>query len=162
MARQDQLDRMAALGIIPSFFVPHVYYWGDRHRQIFLGEERAVNLNPCRWAQEKQLPFTLHCDTPVVPQNPLLAIWAAVNRTTASGKDLGAKQQGISPLDALKAYTIHAAHQFFLENTLGSLEVGKLADLVILNDNPLVCNPSAIKDIQVLETIVDGEIVFTK
>jgi len=162
MARKDQLDKMALLGIIPSFFIPHVYYWGDRHRQIFLGEERATNLNPCRWAQERNLPFTLHCDTPVVPQNPLLAIWAAVNRTTSSGQDLGKEQQGITPLEALKACTIHAAHQFFLEKQLGSLEVGKLADFVILDKNPLTCDPSTIKDIQVLETIVDGETVFVK
>lgn len=162
MAREDQLDKMKALGIIPSFFVPHVYYWGDRHRHIFLGEERASNLDPCRWALERNIPFTLHCDTPVVPQNPLLTIWSAVNRVTSSGMPLGADQQSISPLEALRAYTINAAHQFFLENKLGSLEAEKLADMVILDENPLACDSMHIKDIQVLETIVGGESVFVK
>lgn len=162
MAREDQLNKMKKLNIIPSFFVSHIYYWGYRHRHVFLGEERAKNLNPCRWAIERQMPFTLHCDTPVVPQNPLLTIWTAVNRLTASGEPLGADIQSISPLEALKAYTINAAYQFFMEDKIGSLEVGKSADLVILDDNPLSCPPMHIKDIQVLETIVGGETVYKK
>lgn len=160
MVREDQLEQMRELGVIPSFFVPHVYYWGDRHRTLFLGEERAAQLNPCRWAQMRQMPFTLHCDTPVVPQNPLLAIWCAVNRLTASGAPLGTEQQSISPLDALKACTVHAAYQFFLEDKLGTLESGKLADFVILDKNPLTIAPMEIKDIQVKATIVGGQCLY--
>lgn len=162
MARQDQLDQMQAFGIIPSFFVPHIYYWGDRHRQLFLGEQRASHLDPCYWAQNHGLPFTLHCDSPVVPQNPLHTIWTAVNRQTASGNFLGADLQSISPLEALKACTCYAAHQFFLEDKIGSLESGKLADLVILDNNPLSCEPQFIKDIQVLATIVGGQCIYKK
>lgn len=161
-AREDQLDKMTELGVIPSFFVPHVYYWGDRHRNIFLGEERASNLDPCRSALKRDIPFTLHCDAPVVPQNPLLTIWTAVNRVTAEGDPLGADIQSVSPQDALRAYTINCAHQFFLEKEIGSLEPGKLADFTILDNNPLTCEPMMIKDIQVLQTIVGGDVLYIK
>lgn len=79
----------------------------------FLAEERASNLDPCRWAQDRNIPFTLHFDSPVVPQNPLQTIWTAVNRNTASGNLLGAKEQRITPLDALRACTYNAARKNF-------------------------------------------------
>ncbi len=103
--------------------------------------------------------YTLHNDTPIVPPDMLHLVWSAVNRVTRSNKVLGPKQR-ISVLDALKGITIHAAYQNFEEDIKGSIEVGKLADLVILSENPLSVNPMAIKDIQVLETIKEGERVF--
>ena len=86
MMRPDQLDRMKRLRAIPSFFVLHTYYWGDRHRERFLGPERAARISPTRTAQQKDVRFTLHCDTPVVPMEPLRLVWAAVNRRTTSGQ----------------------------------------------------------------------------
>ena len=160
MLRDDQMDRMLTLGITPSFFSAHTYYWGDRHRDIFLGKERAERISPTQTALEKGLRFTTHLDSPVVPMNPMLMVWSTVNRLTSSGKILG-REQGISVMQALRATTIDAAWQIFKEDTLGSIEKGKLADLVILEKNPLD-NPKTIKDIQVQQTFIDGVLVFDR
>ncbi len=157
-ARDDQLDRMKALGVIPSFFVIHTYYWGDRHRDIFLGPERAARINPLASAIERGLHFTIHTDTPVVPMEPLRLVWSAVNRRTAGGNVLGESER-IEPMRALRAVTIEAAYQHFEEDLKGSLEVGKLADLVILSESPLD-NPEHIDEIRVTETIIGGQSVY--
>ena len=158
MAREDQLDRMAEMGVIPSFFSLHTYYWGDRHRDIFMGPERARRISPARSAQDRGLHYTIHCDTPVVPMTPLLLVWAAVNRQTVNGASLGPEQR-ITPAQALRAVTIEGAYQSFEEDLKGSLEPGKLADLVILSGNPLT-DPGAIRELGVEETIVGGKTVY--
>jgi predicted amidohydrolase YtcJ len=158
MAREDQLDRMAALGVIPSFFSLHTYYWGDRHRDIFMGPERAARMSPARSAILRDMHFTIHCDSPVVPMEPLRLVWAAVNRRSTSGAPIGPAQR-ITTLQALRAVTIDAAYQHFEEETKGSLEPGKLADLVILSRSPLE-DPEHIDEIEVLETIVGGRTVY--
>jgi predicted amidohydrolase YtcJ len=158
MAREDQLDTMKKLGVIPSFFTLHTYYWGDRHRDIFMGKERAYRISPAQSALKRKLRFTIHTDTPVVPMNPLLLVWSAVNRLSTSGDVIGAEQR-ISTMEALRAVTIDAAWQHFDEQRLGSIEPGKLADLVILSENPLRA-PERIRNIHVLETIVGGRTVY--
>lgn len=158
--RDDQLDEMKRLGITPSFFSAHAYYWGDRHTNIFLGPERAGRMNPANTALDKKIRFTIHLDTPVTPINPLLLVWSAVNRLSAAGNIIGADER-ISALQALRATTIDAAWQIFQEDNRGSVEVGKYADLVVLSDNPLK-QPERIKDIKVLETIVGGKTTFKK
>ncbi len=158
MAREDQLDRMQALAVIPSFFVLHTYYWGDRHRDIFMGPERAARMSPARSAADRGIRFTLHCDTPVVPMEPLRLIWSAVNRRSSSGESIGPAQR-ITPQEALRAVTIDAAWQHFEEGDKGSLEPGKLADLAILSRSPLD-DPETIDEIQVLETVIGGETVY--
>jgi predicted amidohydrolase YtcJ len=157
-ARYDQLDEMKRLGITPSFFSAHAYYWGDRHYNIFLGPERASRQNPARTALNKGIPFTIHLDTPVTPINPLLLIWSAVHRLSTGGNIIG-EDERISTLQALRATTIDAAWQIFQEDNRGSIEVGKCADLVVLSDNPLQ-KPEPIKDIKVLETIVGGRTIY--
>jgi predicted amidohydrolase YtcJ len=157
-AREDQLDRMAALGIVPSFFVLHTWYWGDRHRERFLGPERAARISPLASAARRGIPFTLHADTPVVPMEPLRIVWSAVNRTTTSGTTLGADQR-IDVLRALRGVTIDAARQHFQEGDRGSLEAGKLADLVVLDRSPLE-DPAGIARLRVLETIVGGRSAY--
>ena len=158
MAREDQLARMRALGAVPSFFGLHVLYWGDRHRDIFLGPERARRISPAASAVRHGLRFTLHADTPVVPMQPLRMVATAVSRRTRSGAVLGPEQR-IEPMRALRAVTIDAAWQHFEEVDKGSLEPGKLADLVILDRSPLE-DPDRIDEIQVLETIVGGRSVW--
>lgn len=158
MSREDQLDRMKALDVIPSFFTLHTYYWGDRHRDLFMGPERAARMSPARSAIEHGLRFTIHCDAPVVPMEPLRLVWAAVNRRSASGALIG-EEQRITPNQALRAVTIDAAYQHFEEDLKGSLEPGKLADLVILSRSPLD-NPDQIDAIEVCETIVGGQTVY--
>jgi hypothetical protein len=159
MTRPDQLDRMKQLRAIPSFFVLHTYYWGDRHRERFLGPERAARISPTHTAQQKGVRFTLHCDTPVVPMEPLRLVWAAVNRRTTSGQELGPEER-IDVNSALRAVTIDAAFQHFEEDLKGSLEPGKLADLVILGRSPLAIPEEEIADVPVLETIIGGKSVF--
>jgi predicted amidohydrolase YtcJ len=160
MTREDQLDRMQALGVIPSFFSLHTYYWGDRHRDIFMGPERAARMSPARSAIRRGLRFTIHCDTPVVPMEPLRLVWSAVNRRSAGGAVIGAAQR-ITPMQALRAVTIDAAYQHFEEDRKGSLEPGKLADLVILSRSPLD-DPEHIDEIEVVETIVGGRIIYRR
>jgi len=157
--RDDQLDAAHDLGMIPSFFADHIYYWGDRHRDIFLGPERASRISPAGSAKEKNILFTLHDDAPVVKPNPLLSVWAAVNRQTQAGDILGADQK-ISAYDALRAVTYNAAYQHFEENQKGTLEPGKLADMVILDQNPLKADLAAIKDINIAATYKEGVLVF--
>jgi predicted amidohydrolase YtcJ len=158
MAREDQLDAMKELDIIPSFFMLHTYYWGDRHRDIFMGRERAHRISPANSAISRGLRFTLHTDAPVVPMDPLLLVWAAVNRISTGGDVIGAEQR-VTPVEALRAVTINAAWQHFDEARTGSIEPGKLADFVILSENPLLA-PERIKDMQVLETIVGGRAIY--
>lgn len=158
-AREDQLDRMQALGVMATFFVLHTYYWGDRHVNIFLGPERGNRINPLRSALRRGIPFTTHCDTPITPQEPLLSIWAAVNRLSFAGNSIGA-EQCIDVLSSVRAYTIQSAYQNFEESSKGSIEVGKLADFVVLRDDPFTCDPMLIRDIVVDETIVGGKSVF--
>jgi predicted amidohydrolase YtcJ len=160
-AREDQLDSMHELGVTPSFFVGHVYYWGDRHRDIFLGPERESRISPLRSTLDHKLRFTLHDDTPVTPANPLLLVWDAVNRLTLAGQILGAGQR-IAALDALRAVTIEAARQNFEDKRKGSIEPGKLADFVVLDHNPLAVPPGEIRNVNVVETIAGGQTVYRK
>ena len=159
--REDQLDTMKQLGITPSFFVGHVYYWGDRHRDLFLGPERADRISPLKSAQDRGIRFTIHNDTPVTPVNPLLLVWCSVNRLTRDGHVLGPDQR-IGVYDALRAVTIDAAWQNFEEASKGSIEFGKFADFVVLAENPLNASPEQIKDIVIERTIIDGQTVFER
>ncbi|HEY2415137.1 MAG TPA: amidohydrolase [Pirellulaceae bacterium] len=157
--REDQLDRIKELGITPSFFVGHVYYWGDRHRDIFLGPDRAKRISPLASALRRGIRFTIHNDTPVTPVDPLLLVWCSVNRLTKDGQTLGDDQR-ISTFAALRAVTSDAAWQNFEESSKGTIEVGKLADFVVLAENPLKIDSTRIKDISILETVVAGETVY--
>ncbi|EFC81175.1 Amidohydrolase 3 [Parafrankia sp. EUN1f] len=117
-ARADQLDAFVELGIIPSFFSMHTYYWGDWYRTTVLGEERAENISPARWALDRQLPYTSHHDAPVALPNSIAILASQVTRVTRSNHTLGAHQR-VSALDAVKAITINAAHQYFERDTKG-------------------------------------------
>lgn len=161
MVRKDQLDEIAELGITPSFFVGHVFYWGDRHRDIFMGPERAAGISPLKSSIDRGIRFTVHDDTPVTPVDPLQLIWVSVNRLTRSDQVLGPEER-VSPLEAMRAMTIDAAWQNFEEDIKGSIEPGKLADLVILSDNPMTVDPFTIREIEVQETIVGGETVYLR
>lgn len=161
MVRIDQLDAIAELGLSPSFFVGHVFYWGDRHRDIFMGPARAAGISALRSAVDRGIRFTVHDDTPVTPVNPLQLVWVSVNRLTKSNQVLGPAER-VTPMEALRAVTIDAAWQNFEEGIKGSIEPGKLADLVILSDNPLTVEPETIREIQVLETIVGGHTVYSR
>ena len=157
MAREDQLSRMKALGVTPSFFSAHTYYWGDRHRDIFMGPERAARMSPARSAESIGLRYSVHLDTPVVPMEPMQLLWSTVNRISTGGHVIGEAQR-VSPMNALRAMTIDAAWQVFQEGRIGSLEPGKLADMVILDGDPLTAPD--VRGLQVDETIVGGVSVY--
>jgi len=158
LARHDQVDRMKELGIVPSFFTAHTFFWGDWHRQSF-GEQRAAGISPTGYAYGKGVIFTNHNDAPVVPPDMLRLTQTAVVRTTRSGFLLGPAER-VSPYVALKAITDWAAYQYFEEKNKGTLEPGKLADLVILERDPLKVDPTTISTIKVVETIKEGRPIF--
>ncbi len=162
----DDLKRMKSLGIVPSFFVFHPWFWGDQHIHNFIGKERADRMVPVKTAMELGITPCAHSDCPVCtpddpvwPSNPLWGMACAVTRKTRSGADIGPEQR-IAPLDALRMYTINGAYASFEEDIKGSIEAGKLADMVVLAENPLDTEPWKIKDITVEKTIIGGEIVF--
>jgi predicted amidohydrolase YtcJ len=159
--RRDQLPRVAALGMIPSFFVAHTYYWGDWHRDSVFGPIRGAAISPAASSLAAGVRFTIHNDAPVVPPRGTFLLWTAVNRLTRSGQVLGPDER-LTAAQALRAMTIDAAYQAFEEDRKGSLEVGKLADLVILSANPLTVAPDAIREIEVVETIKQGRTVWTR
>lgn len=156
--REDQLVRMAKLKIVPSFFTAHTYYWGDVHC-INLGEKRASQISPSATALGLGMTFTYHQDSPVLPPDMLKTLWCAVNRKTKSGHTLGENQK-VDVYTALKAVTINAAWQYFEENKKGSLTPGKLADIVILDKNPLKIEAEELDKIKVLQTIKEGATIY--
>jgi len=158
MTRRDQLDRMKALNVTPSFFSAHTYFWGDRHVGIFMGPERAANMSPAKWAIDAGVRFSSHMDTPITPMRPLQAVWSQVERLSKSGALIGADQR-IDRDAALRAVTIDAAWQVFMDDRIGSLEPGKLADLIVLSGDPLT-EPD-VRDLTVLRTVIEGEAVYS-
>lgn len=156
--REDQLDRMQKLEMIPSIFVCHTWYWGDIHLKNF-GEKRGRRISPVRSALDRGLVYNFHTDTPVTQPKMLHTVWTAVNRMTRSGAEIG-PEQCIGVYDALKGITINAAYSYFEEDSKGSIKEGKRADLVILDKNPLKVDKMAIRDINVLETIKDGVTIY--
>lgn len=157
--RPDQLQRLGELDISPSFFSAHSWYWGDWHRQQTLGEERAAMISPTGSAVELQLDFTIHSDAPVTSPDPWHLLWITTERLTRSEFRLGNKER-INRSDALAAMTLNAALQAGLDENLGSITTGKLADMIIVNDNPLQIED--VRRLQVDETIVNGVSVYQR
>ncbi|MDE7187557.1 MAG: amidohydrolase [Lachnospiraceae bacterium] len=156
--RNDQLDAMARLKMIASIFVGHVWYWGDIHMKNF-GSARGNHISPVRDAIDRGVTVNFHQDTPVTKPNMLHSVWCAVNRISRNGAVIGENQR-ISVYEALKAVTINAAYEYFEESAKGSIEAGKRADLVILDQSPLEVDLMEIKNIQVMSTIKDGTVVY--
>ena len=157
LVTRPQLAALKELGGIASFFNAHTYYWGSVHEKN-LGR-RAQTISPLQTAQELGLCYTLHQDSPVIKPDMLFSVWCAVTRQTRAGKVLGA-DECISVYDALKAITANAAYQYFEEMHKGTIEPGKLCDLVVLGHNPLTVPAAQLRDIQVLATVKEGEILY--
>ena len=157
--RADQIPAIKQLGLFPAAFPLHTFNWGDWHRESVVGPERAENISPTGWFLENKIKFSIHSDAPVIFPDSMQLLATAVNRTTRTGHVLG-PQHRLTPLVALKAMTLWPAYQHFEEKTKGSLEVGKLADLVILDQNPLTVDPKTINQIKIIETIKEGVTVF--
>jgi hypothetical protein len=156
--RREQLDRAAGLGITISFFSAHIYYWGDKHYSDFLGPDRAQNISPAAWAEEANVRYTLHNDASVTPTRPMHLMHCAVHRKTSLGRILGPDQR-ISVTSALRAHTIDAAWQVFKEKDRGSIELNKIADLIVLDANPHE-NSDILEQIKVEQTWRRGVCVY--
>jgi predicted amidohydrolase YtcJ len=160
--RPDQFDRIKKLGNIGmTFMSPHIYYWGDMHRDLLLGPDRAAQICSINEAISRGIPYAIHNDAPVTPPNALFSMWVAVNRLTSSGKPLGPNQR-ITAEQALLAYTLEAAKVLGIEKEVGSLEIGKFADFVVLESNPLRIDPKKIKDIKIVATVMNGKLTYSK
>ncbi len=158
---EEQLDKAEKLGINPSFFHDHTYYWGDYYLSSILGPELGQRISPLSSALKRDLNITIHQDSPVVPPNMIFSIHNAVNRTTSSGQAIG-QQYAVSPMDAIRMVTINGAKQYYQETDRGSVEPGKIADFVILDKNPVKINQSEIKNITILETIKKGNTIYKR
>lgn len=157
--REDQLTAMKTLGMVPSYFAAHSFYWGDWHRDSVFGVERATRISPTASTVARAMWFTVHNDSPVVPPDVMRLLWATTNRLTRSDQVLGSNQR-IAAYDALRAVTINAAYQHFEEDLKGSIEVGKQADLVVLSTDPLSIPASDLLQVQVEATYSRGRKVF--
>ncbi len=149
--------RMAALGLCANLFANHVWYWGDQHREITMGPDRAERLDACRSALDAGVPLAIHSDAPVTPLAPLFTAWCAVNRLTPSGRVLGAAER-LTVAEALRAITLGAAWTLKLDHEIGSIECGKRADFAVLRDDPTTVEPMRLKDIGVWGTVLSGRV----
>ncbi|WP_210270874.1 amidohydrolase [Mycoplana rhizolycopersici] len=156
--RPDQIPKYIEYKIRPSFYTLHTYYFAEAHIAN-RGKEQAMYISPMRDAIDAGLHPTNHTDFVVAPLDQMFMLWSAVNRVSRAGAEIGPDQR-VSPLEGLKTMTIWAAEQYGEQDRKGSLEPGKLADLVILDKNPLEVDPMAIKDIKVVETIKEGETIY--
>ena len=153
----DLMDRMKAIGMEPSFFVSHSWYWGDLYVDLF-GRDRADRLSPCGTALSKGMRITIHQDEPVLEPWPMDSVFCAVNRVTENG-DIRGEGERIGIMDALRAVTVDSAGQN-REPGIGEIREGFFADLIVLDRDPLKCEPSELRDVRVLETIKHGRTIY--
>jgi len=157
--REDQVDSLKALHVFPSIFPMHTFYWGDWHREHTVGPALADNISPTGWIRQRGMMFGSHHDAPVAFPDSMRVLDATVTRRSRSGDILGPAQR-VDVMTALKAMTIWPAWQHFEEHSKGSIEVGKLADFVVLSQDPTTVDPETLDTLKVLRTIKEGEVVF--
>jgi predicted amidohydrolase YtcJ len=158
LMRMDQLDSLKKYDMVASLFPMHTFYWGDWYKKI-IGPDKAQQISPINSALKKGLHVTSHTDAPVAFPNMMMILWTTVNRVSRSGTIMGPDER-LTPYQALQSITSWSAWQHREENTKGSLKAGKLADLVILDQNPLKIDPMKLKDIKVVETIKEGRSIY--
>ncbi|CAN5241289.1 amidohydrolase [soil metagenome] len=158
MADAAQFRRMAELGVCANLFANHIYYWGDAHRELTMGPDRAFRMDACGTALAHGVPLAIHSDAPITPLGPLFTAWCAVNRITSSGQQLGEAER-ISVKDALYAITMGAAFTLSMDHLVGSIDIGKFADFCVLEDDPMAVEPIALKDIGIAGTVIGGRVI---
>jgi predicted amidohydrolase YtcJ len=156
----NQLDSLKKYDVVASLFPMHTFYWGDWYKKI-VGPDKAQTISPTNSALKKGLHVTSHTDAPVAFPNMMMILWTTVNRVSRSGTVMGADER-LTPYQALQTITSWSAWQHFEEDTKGSLKAGKLADMVVLDKNPLKVDPMTLKDIKVMETIKEGATVYKR
>ncbi|WP_397600459.1 amidohydrolase [Silvanigrella sp.] len=156
ISRADQIKKMKNLGASANVNIYYLWLRGEMYMKE-IGKDRANMMSRLGSLIHSGVPMSVHSDTPVGPPKPLLAMSIAVNRLGQSGKNALASNESISVEHALKMVTIDAAYILGMDNKIGSIEAGKLADFTILKDNPLKFNKKKIADIQVIGTVVGGK-----
>lgn len=159
--RKDQVAELDELGIFPSLFPMHTFYWGDWHRESVLGPERAENISPTGWVVERNMMFGSHHDAPVALPDSMRILSSTVTRRSRTGDILGPEHR-VPVATALKALTLWPAWQHFEEDDKGSIEPGKLADFVVLSDNPLTVPEERLDELVVLETIKEDKTIYER
>jgi len=157
--REDQVDAYKRLGVFPSLFPMHTFYWGDWHRDHTVGPVNAENISPTGWLVQRDMMFGSHHDAPVAFPDSMRILDATVTRRTRSGDILGPHQR-VDVMTALKALTLWPAWQHFEEDQKGSIEVGKLADFVLLAQNPLAMDPEKLDENRVVMTIKEDQMIY--
>ncbi len=160
LIRMNQLDSLKKYDMVASLFPMHTFYWGDWYKKI-IGPTEAAHISPIKSALNKGLHVTSHTDAPVAFPNLMMIMYTTVNRVTRSGTVLGPEER-LTPYEALSSITKWGAWQHFEEKTKGTFAPGKLADMVILDKNPLKVDPMTLKDIQVMQTIKEGKNIYTR
>jgi len=157
--REDQVDALQRLDIFPSLFPMHTFYWGDWHRDHTVGPIRGDDISPTGWVRKRGMKFGTHHDAPVAFPDSMRVLDATVTRRTRSGDILGPWQR-VDVMTALKAMTIWPAWQHFEEGDKGSIEVDKLADFVVLSEDPTAVNPENLDQLRVMLTIKEDAVIF--
>ncbi|WP_442489309.1 amidohydrolase [Halomonas litopenaei] len=152
-----QLRRAARLGLCLNMFANHLYYWGDVHLERTLGPTRCQRLEPLASARRLGIVTAIHSDAPVTPLGPLFTAWCAVNRQSASGRTLG-HHEAVSVEDALEMITLGAAVTLGMDDRVGSLDVGKFADMAVLDEDPLQVSAQDLRHIRVHATVSGGQV----
>ena len=157
--REDQLEPLHRLDMFLALYPMHTFYWGDWHRDSVASRARAVNISPTGWLVMRGMKLSIQSDAQVTFPNSMQVMHSAINRTTRSGFVIG-EEHRLSVMNAIKAMTLWPAYQHFEEREKGSLKVGKQADFVILDRNPLTQEVADIQTIRVLETIKAGRTIY--
>ena len=160
-AREDQIDAYQQLGVFPSLFPMHTFYWGDWHRDRTVGPIKAEDISPTGWVVKRGMKFSSHHDAPVAFPDSMRILDATVTRRSRSGDIIGPEHR-VDVMTALRAMTIWPAYQHFEEDQKGSIEPGKLADFVVLSDNPMAVDPETLDQLLVVKTVKDGETIFER
>ena len=160
MPTREQIERARSLGVIASIQPPFVYTWSEVQQEHALELGRTFGVEPFRSMLDGGLTVAAGSDNPCAPLNPLIGIRAAVNRVARRTGEPVAPEEAVTPMEALRMYTLNSAVALRRESEVGSIEVGKRADLVVLSHDPTQANPDFIADIAVERTYVDGECLY--
>ena len=156
--RKDHIPKFVEYKIRPSFYTLHTFYFAETHIAN-RGEAQASYISPMRDSIDAGLRPTNHTDFVVAPLDQMMMLWSAVNRVSRAGAEVGPGQR-VTAFEGLKTMTEWAAEEYDEGDSKGTLEVGKLADLVILDRDPLKVDPMSIKDIRIMETIKEGVTIY--
>ena len=158
VSAKDQVARIKRLGCIVSGNPYYVRALADNYGRVGLGPKRADEMVRMGDVEKANISYSFHSDMPMAPADPLFLMWCGVNRITVSGR-VAAPEQRVSREGALRAVTLEAAYSLKMEKEIGSIESGKLANFTVLHENPLTCDPMAIKDISIWGTVHEGRVL---